>query len=115
GADEAAEALFEFDDGFWKLVIAERVAAGLADRVEAGFEERVVGHSERELGDDHGLQRVAGNVDALPEAVGAEEDGPWVGFELFEQLSSRRAIGLAQQAEVARREPALKSRRYSAQ
>ena len=37
GADEAAEALFELDDGLGQLVIAERVAAGGADRFEAGF------------------------------------------------------------------------------
>ena len=73
GADQAAEALFEFDDGFGQLVVAERVAAGCADRFEAGFEQRMIGHGERQLGDDHGLQRVARHVDALPEAVGAEE------------------------------------------
>jgi len=83
-ANEAAEALFEFDDGFWELVVAERVAAFFADCVEASFEEGVVGDGERQLGDDHGLQRVARHVDALPETVGAEQHGSWFSFELFQ-------------------------------
>ena len=113
-ADEAAEALFEFNDGFWKLVVAERVATGGADGVEAGLEERMVGHGERQLGDDYGLERVAGHVDALPETIGTEEYGSRVGFELFEQLRALDSIGLAQQAQVARSEPALQAGRHTA-
>ena len=114
-ANEAAEALFEFDDGFWELVVAERVAAFFADCVEASFEEGVVGDGERQLGDDHGLQRVARHVDALPEAVGAQQHRPRILFELVEHLRPRGAVGLAQESQVARDEPGRERGRHPSQ
>ena len=75
-ANQPAEALLELEHRLGQLVIGERIAAGGANRLEPGFEQRPVGHAERQLGDDHVLQRVARHVDALPEAVGAEQHAP---------------------------------------
>src|SRR5438128_981071 len=75
----------------------------------------MVGNCERQLGDDYGLQCVARHVDTLPEAVGAKQDGPRISFELLEQLRPRCAIGLAQEAKVARGEPSLQARCHTAE
>ncbi len=83
-SDQPTESLFEFDDGFGGLVIAERVTATFADGVESSFEQWVVGDAERQAGNDDVLQGITRDIDALPEAVCSEQDGAFVGFEFFE-------------------------------
>src|SRR5215831_17867004 len=46
GADQAAKALLELDDGLGELIVAEWDAAARADGVEARLEKRVIGHAE---------------------------------------------------------------------
>ena len=105
-SDQSAEALFEFDDGFGGLVVAERVSAAIADGIQSSFEERVIGHAEWQFGDDDVLQCIAWHVDALPEAVGTEENGSVVFLELFEHGGSGESFSLAVECEVLRGEPA---------
>ena len=75
GADEAAEALLEGDDGLWDLEVVEGVAAGGGDGVGAGLHDGVGGDGEGELVDDDAGELLALHVDTLPEGGGAEEDG----------------------------------------
>lgn len=97
GADEAAETLFEFDDGFGEGVVVEGVSAGGADSVEAGFDDGFVGDFEGELGDDDVGEGVALDVDALPEGVGAEEDGVGGVFEAVEELAAGEGVALGEE------------------
>ncbi len=99
-SDQSSEALFEFDDGFGGLVIAEGISAAFADGFKFCFEERVVWYAEWQFGDDDILQSVAGDVDALPEAVGAEQYGAFVGFEFVEHGGSGETFSLAVEGEV---------------
>ena len=46
------------------------------------------------------FERIARHIDALPEAVGAEQHAARVGFELIEQLRARRAVGLAVKSQL---------------
>lgn len=99
-SDESAEALFEFDDGFGCLVVAERVSAAIADDIKSGFEERVIGYAEGQFGDDHVLQCFAGNIDTLPEAVCSEQYGSIVLLEFFQHGGSGESFSLAVECEV---------------
>lgn len=99
-SDQSSEALFEFDDGFGCLVIAEGVSAAVADGFQSCFEERVIGDAEGEFGDDDILQGVPGDIDTLPEAVCSEQHGAFVGFEFFEHRGSGETFSLAVQREV---------------
>src|SRR5262245_64071585 len=72
-ADEPAQPLLEGEDGEGDLVLAERVAASRADGVDAGRRDRIAGRGERQLVDDHATERLADDVDALPEARRGEQ------------------------------------------
>ena len=74
GADEAAKALFEGDDGVGDLVVEEGLATEGFDGLHAGFDDGVVGDGEGKAVDDDAGELLALHVDALPEAGGAEED-----------------------------------------
>ncbi len=107
GADEAAEALFEGDDGLRDLEVVEGVAAGGGDGVGAGLHDGVGGDGEGELVDDDAGELLALDVDALPEGGGAEEDGVGGVAELLEEdvarggaLHHERVGELGQQAVV---------------
>ena len=69
GADEAAEALLEGDDGLRDLEVVEGVAAGRGDGVGAGFHDGVGGDGEGELVDDDAAELFALHVDSLPEGL----------------------------------------------
>src|SRR5204863_6131776 len=43
------------------------------ETLDARLDQRIVGRRERKLVDDHALERLARNVDALPEALRADE------------------------------------------
>lgn len=82
-SNQSSEALFELNNGFRGLVVAEGIAAAAADEFESSFEEWVIGDAEGEFGDDDILKCITGNVDTLPEAVGTEEHGADIGAESF--------------------------------
>ncbi len=93
GADEAAEALLEGDDGLRDLQVVEGVAAGCGDGVGAGFHDGVGGDGEGELVDDDAAELFALHVDALPETGGAEENGVRGVAELLEEdVAGGRAL-----------------------
>jgi hypothetical protein len=89
GADEATEALLESEDGFRDLVVEEGTAAGLFDGFHAGLDDGVGGDGEGEAVDDDATESFALDVDTLPEAGGAEEDGIGRGAELLEESFAR--------------------------
>ncbi len=88
-ADEAAKSLLEGEDSFGNLVVEKRTAAGFFDGAHAGLDDGVGGNSEGQAVDDDAAERFALNVDALPEAGGAEEDGVGSGAEFFEEGLAR--------------------------
>lgn len=94
-SNESPEALFELDDGFGCLVVAEGISTAAADELKSGFEEWVIGDAEGQFGDDHVLQSVSGDVDALPEAVGSEQHSAGVVAEAFEHGGAGESGALA--------------------
>ena len=88
-ADEAAEALFESDDGVGNLEVEEGFAAGGFDGGHAGLDDGVRGDGEGEAVDDDAGELLALNIDALPEGAGGEEDGVGGVAELLEQDVAR--------------------------
>ena len=88
-ADEAAEALFERDDGVGDLVVEEGLAAEGFDGVHAGLDDGVGGDGEGEAVDDDAGELLALDVDSLPEGGGAEEDGVGGVAELLQQDVAR--------------------------
>src|ERR1019366_10013722 len=66
------------------------------------------GNGERELGDDQAEKRMAGYVDAFPEAVRAEEYGALVGEEAGEDLAAGAVQALAEQGDATRLQPGAK-------
>ena len=84
-ANEAAEALLESEDGFGDLVVEEGTAAGFLDGAHAGLDDRIGGDSEGQAVDDDATEGFALNVDALPEAGGAEKDGVGSRAEFLEE------------------------------
>lgn len=80
-ADEAADALAEFHEGVGERDFVEGMAAFFADPFAAGFDDGVGGDFEGEARDDDLGKGVAGDVDAGPKAVGAEEHAVASGAE----------------------------------
>ena len=74
-ADEPPEALLERHRRLRHAVGEEGVLPLLLQRAAAGGDHRVGGQREGELVDDHQAERLAGHVDALPEAHGGDEHG----------------------------------------
>ena len=58
---------------------------GFLDRAAAGGHDRIGRHRERELVDDDEAERVAGHVDALPEAHRRDQHGVTVGAKAADQ------------------------------
>lgn len=98
GADESANALSEFEDGFGKSVLHEGISAAGLNGLEAGFDEGMVGDGEGEAGDDDMAEGVALHVDTHPEAVEPEENGGVVCAELVEHLAGGCAGSLDEEA-----------------
>jgi hypothetical protein len=88
-ANEAAEALLESEDGFRDLVVEEGTTAGFFDSAHTGLDNGVGGNGERQAINDDATEGFALNVNSLPEAGGAEEDGVGGGAELFEEGLAR--------------------------
>ena len=82
--------------------MAERVAPCCFDALAAGLDEWAVGRVEGEFGDDDVAERVAGDVDALPETGGAEQHGVGLGLELLEDLARWAVAPLHEQVQACR-------------
>src|SRR5690606_32427082 len=91
-ADEAAEALLEADDGAGDGVLGEGGAAAGLDALAPRLGEGAVGRVEGEARDDDVAEGPPADVDALPEAGGAEEDGVAALAEALED-GGARAVG----------------------
>src|SRR5438270_11535023 len=83
--------------------------ARLGDRFAAGFDNGAVGWSKRELGDNHIRQGLALNIDALPKAIDAEDDGAWRLAKALEHLAGRQAVRLCQEFKTLVGEPAAQA------
>jgi len=77
-ADKPSEALFKFYDCGGQLVVEEGVLAELSYLFESSCEQGLVWDGEREADDNYVAEGGSGDVDALPEAVGAEQCGAGV-------------------------------------
>ena len=102
-SDEAAEALAQTQCGLWEVELAERILISL----RASLNEGVVGHEERQPRDDHALEDLARQIDALPERLRAEEHGP-PGGKTFEERAARSIDPLCEHRDARlfeRREP----------
>ena len=93
-SNQSLETLLEFNDRFWKLVITEWISACRSNCFQSRLQQRLVGNTERQFGNDHVLQRVALNVDALPETIGAEQNTTRVAFKLIQKLCPRNTAAL---------------------
>ncbi len=60
----------------------------------------MIGHGKRQAGDDQVGQRVTGDIDPLPETVGAEQHARDIFLERGQQPRPRLALALDQQPEV---------------
>ena len=74
-ADQPASTLLERYRRLGDEVVGEGVAPGALELPHACLDERVVRRRERQLVDQHALQRVADHVDALPEALRTDQHG----------------------------------------
>ena len=93
-------------------VVGEGVAAFALEALDARLDERIVRRRERQLVDDHALQRLAGHVDAFPEALRADQHRARRVEEALHQLALR-ALALDQHLD-ARRRPRRSSTRSCA-
>ena len=66
GADKAAEALLESENGFGDLVVEEGAAAGFFDGADASLDDGVGRDGEGEAVDDDATESFTLDVDALP-------------------------------------------------
>src|SRR5437899_7021036 len=71
----------------------------------AALDERIVGHRERQPRDDYAAQEIAGQVDTLPERLGAEQHG-LSGHEALEQRAARAVDPLREHGDTGLVEPA---------
>lgn len=75
GTDEASDALAKFDQGLRQREFGEGVAALIANPLGACFERRMCGDLEGQTGHDDLGECGAGDIDAGPKTIGAEQDG----------------------------------------
>ncbi len=101
-ADEPPEALLQRQRRARQLERVERIAALLADAVDARGRQRIVGHRERDAIDHDQRQRLAGDVDALPEALRRQQHRADAVAQLGEQHVAR-PLALHHQRERQRR------------
>jgi hypothetical protein len=83
--DQPSEPLPELEHGRGKRVLGEPVTAAVCDPLAAGLDERVAGRAEGELVDDEERERLALDIDALPERLRGHEDGIDLLAEVLEQ------------------------------
>jgi SAM-dependent methyltransferase len=84
--DPLAEPLAEADHRLGQQVLVERAAALALDGLAAGADQRVVGHREGQPRQHQQLAGRARQVNALPEAAGAEDHQPRLGDRALHQL-----------------------------
>ncbi len=70
--------------------VHEAVAASLLDQPLTRAHQRIVGPRERDAVDDHELTRVAGQIDALPQAQRPEQTGARLVGEPASELGQLR-------------------------
>jgi len=104
-SDEPSETLLELQYSRWKLVIEEWVSAVLFNLFEPAGEQRLVGYGKREAYNYDAGEGLAGYVDALPEAVGAEKDTRVWSLELLQEGSSVETGPLLEQFDIVFCEP----------
>ena len=56
-----------------EVFVERRCDPGRFESLDPGLDQRIVGRWKRQLVDQHALQRIAGNVDALPEALRTDQ------------------------------------------
>src|SRR5690606_23430002 len=92
-ADESTSTLLERDDGIRNLPLDERVETCIAQGGETRIEYRIIRRGEGQFVDDHDTERLAGNIDAFPEACGTEQHAVAGFTKTAEQLvTGRRAL-----------------------
>ena len=89
-ADQPPEPLPKLEDGRRQRVLREPVPALGGDPLAPRLDERIVRGLEGELVDHEQRQRLAGNVDALPERPRRDEHGVDLVAEPLEQALARR-------------------------
>src|SRR6185436_11880361 len=94
GSNQSAHTLPELQNRFGQGKLGKGIAAARFDSFQARFDKRVVGHSKRQPRDDDIGKRFTGNIDALPETVGAEKHRIDVLLELLKHQRTRRASAL---------------------
>ena len=104
-ADEAANALFEGDDGLRQGVVHEGRQAFVFEQAVAGAGDGVVRRGKGQFVDDDADEAVAAYVHAFPEAGGGEQYGAFVAAKVGEQyvfagaaLYQQVVVGVAQGA-----------------
>ena len=75
GTNQPPRALLQADRGLRQLIVEKRITACARNMVQPRGEQRIVRGRERQLVDDDQRQGVALDVDALPEALAAEQNG----------------------------------------
>lgn len=100
GADEAADALSEFEDGFREGVIAEGVSAIFEDSLQACGDEGLIWDGEGEACDHDITEGGAADIDAHPEAVEAEEDVAVVVAEEADHVTRGEVLILDEEVEA---------------
>ena len=95
-ADEAAETLAETQHGVGHLVVVEWIVVEVAP----GLDYRVVGHREGQAAEQQRAQDARFQVNALPEAGGAQEHGAGVGLQPVDELTRRAVDALGQHGDA---------------
>ena len=95
-ADQTAEALFKFDDGHRELIVHKGVWP-FGAFARCGPDERVAGHGKRQTHDDTLDSALAGDIDALPEAVSAEQNATIAFFKQPQHLVAIQPVALREQ------------------
>ena len=98
-ADQAAEPLSQLQDRRGQGVLREPVPSLPRDALATRLDERIARSRERQLVDDEERERLALDVDALPERCGREEDGVDVVAEALQEPLARR-VALPQDREL---------------
>src|SRR5467141_5009007 len=107
-SDEPPEALAEPQRRLRQLELHEGVLVTLGPSLY----ERIVGHAERKPGDHDAAEDVAGQVDACPEGLRAEQHGPAL-REALEERAARAVDALRQDREALSFERAEARRRIA--
>ncbi len=93
-ADEASDALTEFEHRFGDADLVKRASSFLLYRFVFGLEQWLVGMGKREFGDDHIAESFARDIHAGPKTVCAEDHGADIFFELLEHLVAGEFVTL---------------------